>query len=122
MADDIEGLGDVLKNMDDAGELILDATEVGMDIELRRTVNHIKNEYDRQKTGKGFTDSRNSIDSDTEREKKEVVGYVHVGTPYSPHLELRMSGMYAFLWPGTNDRAQDIKDGIAKNVRLITGR
>ena len=88
-----------------------------MDVELRKTVNHIKTEYNRPSGGKGFTDRtgnlRNSINSKTESKGKEVVGYTYAGEDYAPHVEQRYEGRYAFLWPGTNDRGARIARGEA---------
>lgn len=124
MRSDIEGMNEVLRNMDAAEKRIAKAALSGMDYGVRDTANHIKVEYSRPRTGKGFTDRtanlRNSIGGKAGMERKEVVGYVHAGwgpEDYAGHVEMRWEGKYAYLWPGTNDKAKDIKDAVADSIK-----
>jgi glyoxylate utilization-related uncharacterized protein len=125
MRSDIDGLNDVLRNMDAAEKRVFKAALSGMDYGVRDAANHVKVAYSRPRTGKGFTDRtgtlRNSRGSKAGMEKEEVVGYVHAGwgpVDYAGHVEMRWEGKYAYLWPGTNDKAKDIKDAVADSVKV----
>lgn len=117
----IEGLDKVLRNLDDVGAKILKAGLIGMDYALRDTTNHIKVEYNRTRSGKGFADRtgrlRNSIAFKKFIERQRAIGYITAGMPYAPHVELRHEGKYAYLWPGVKEKQKDIKKRIADSVR-----
>jgi len=101
-------------------QFYLKAAEGRMDYELRKTVNHIKVEYSRPTTGKGFTDRtgnlRNSTGYEVERTDKDVTGWVNATMDYAEAVEVKYSGRFAFLWPGVNDKKQDILDGVEQSM------
>ena len=121
MAKSIEGLDKVTRNIDTAQKDIMKAAAAGMDYGLRGAVNHIKTEYSRPSTGKGFTDRtgnlRNSLAKKTEPGSDKVVGWVYATEEYAPQVELRWEGKYAYMLPGVKDKETDIKDAIGDAVK-----
>lgn len=119
----IEGMDEVLRNLQAAEDGIMKATAAGMDFALRDTVNHIKTAYSRPRTGKGFADRttnlRNSINKAQEILTMMVIGWIFATMPYASHVELRHEGMYAYLWPGTKDKEKDILNNISRFIKLF---
>ena len=114
---------EVFRKIDRINGGIVGAMKDGLDIALREVVDYIKVEYARPNTGKGFTDRtanlRNSIGSDSEMRHNGVLGVVRAKMEYAPIVETLNSGMYAFLWPGTNEKGDLIVDRIGSAVKLI---
>ena len=67
----MEGLDEVLKNLNKAEADILKATAKGMKIATIKTESHVKAEYQRAVTGKGF-DNRSAKLRASIRQKVEV--------------------------------------------------
>jgi len=119
----VEGLKELLGKIDKLPDAYLKAIGGVMDNELRKTVNHIKVEYSRPNTGKGFTDQtgnlRNSLAHKIETMFKEVNGWVYAGMDYAERVELQFTGRYAFLWPGVQDREDEILQAIVKAMKSV---
>lgn len=120
---DVEGLDEVLRNMAKVVPGVLEATAEGMDYALRDTVNHIKTEYSRPRTGKGFADRttnlRNSINKAQETLALLVIGWIFASMSYAIHVELGNEGQYAYLWPGTKEKEKDILNNISRFIKLF---
>ncbi len=121
----IEGLDKILINLDKLGRSAQSAVQGGMDYGLRDTVNYMKTEFNRDKTGRGFSDQtgnlRNSQDHAIRVEGDNVVGYVHEGEPYAEYVEFRWDGKYAHLMPACQEKGKDVKATLAKAVKQIIG-
>jgi hypothetical protein len=109
---------EVCANLDKAEAEIVRLFTRGMTLATLATESHIKKDYNRAKTGKGFTDRtgtlRRSIGSKVvvQVSKHLVIGYVFAGTYYAVYVEFRWGGRYAYLWPGITD----MKDQIWKTL------
>ncbi len=119
-----DGSAEIFRNLDAISRNLAGAMELGLGAGLRGTSDHIKTEYSRPATGKGFTDRtanlRNSIDSATERVGRyRVEGAVFANEDYAPYVETRHEGRFAFLFPGTMDRANDIVGAVAAAVKPL---
>ncbi len=105
----VYNIDEVLKNLDKAEAEIIKNLYRGIQLATLATESHIKKEYNREKTGKGFTDRtgtlRRSIGSKTvyRLNKNLVIGYIFAGTYYAVYVEFRWGGKYAYLWPGITD-------------------
>lgn len=104
----VYGVAEMLRKLDIAESEILKATEKAIKLSMEKTEEHIRTEYQRQTTGKGFTDRtgnlRRSIDSTVVvNAKSDITGYVHAGTSYAVDVECRSSGKFAYLLPGLMD-------------------
>ena len=114
MPDEMDGLKDVLKELDKAGADIVAGAAKGMTLATLATERHIKKEYSRPRTGKGFTDRtarlRASIGQAVQVTKNAIIGVVYAGTHYAVYVEFRWSGKYAYLWPGVKDMKKQIWD------------
>ena len=110
----VYGIDEVLKNLDIAQAEIIRLLYDGVNLAALTTESHIKKDYNRAKTGKGFTDRtgtlRRSVGSHTiyHASKNIVIGYVFAGTFYAVYVEFRWGGGYAYLWPGIMDMKQTI--------------
>ena len=121
----LHGLNDVLANLNKYERLGYEASERGVKKAVFATVAHIKKEYRRNVTGKGFSNVsgllRASIRSEVKLESGRIIGYVIAGwggkregkSSYAPYVEFRWGGRYAYLWPGVKDMKKEIE-------RLIT--
>lgn len=102
----VYGIEEVLENLDKAKAEIVKKLYDGVNLAALATESHIKKEYRRPVTGKGFSDPtgtlRRSIGSHTvyHASKDMVIGYVFAGTFYAVYVEFRWGGQYAYLWPG----------------------
>ncbi len=117
-----QGLDKVLKNLDAAEGAIVNAAARGMGKAALLTEAHIKVNYNRERTGKGFTDRssllRNSIGSAVVVANKDfIMGYVFAGKDYAVYVENRWSGKFAFLWPGVQDMKTKIFAILAEETR-----
>ena len=124
MAEFFQGMNKVLKTLDAAEGAILTAAARGMGKAALLTEAHIKVNYNRQRTGKGFTDRssflRNSIGSAVVVANKNfIMGYVFAGKDYAVWVEHRWSGKYAFLWPGVQDMRTKIFATLAEEMRGV---
>ena len=116
-------LQEVFRNIDRINGGVIGAMKDGLDIGLFETVDFVKTEYARPSTGKGFTDRtgnlRNSIGSDSQFVHGGVLGVVRAKMDYAPIVETRSDGMFAFLWPGVNEKGDLILSRIGSAVKLI---
>lgn len=114
---------EVFRNIDRINGGVHAAMKDGLDIGLREAVDHIKINYSRPNTGKGFTDRtanlRNSLSSDSELTVKGVEGVVTADMPYAEFVETIGEGKYASLWPGTVDMGDNFLKRIGDAVKLI---
>jgi len=127
MPDEMEGLRDVLKELNKAGDDIIKGVAGGMKLATLATSSHIKREYNRPATGKGFANRtgrlRASIGQSVEITKTAVIGIIYAGTEYAVYVESRWSGKYAFLWPGVIDMRKKIIDFLVQGAkRGLKGR
>lgn len=115
----IDGLDQVLSNIDKKEKAIYKAIASGIDYGLTETVNFIKEEYVWNKNHKGFNDItanlRNSISHkiDTTSHfigKGHVYGWIYAGMSYAPYVELRWEGKHAYLYPGVKEKEEFILD------------
>lgn len=119
----VYGVEEVCKNLDKAEEEIIRLFHRGMTLATLATESHIKKDYNRAKTGKGFTDRtgtlRRSIGSKVviRLSKHLVVGYVFAGTNYAIYVEFRWGGRYAYLWPGITDMKEQIWKTLVKETK-----
>jgi len=110
----VYGIDEVLKRLDAAEKEILRGLHRGMTEATLATEVHIKKEYQRPVTGKGFTDRtgalRKSIGSKVvfHASKHVVIGYIFAGMRYAVNVEFRWGGKYAYLWPGVMDMKSKI--------------
>lgn len=126
MPETIEGLDEVLKNLHKAEADILKATERGMEIATIKTESHIKTEYQRAVTGKGFDNRtgklRASIRQKVDVIKTKVIGWIIAGSgevDYAPYVEFRWSGKYAYMWSGVNDMRKEIFRILEKELKGV---
>ena len=113
-----QGLDKVLKNLDAAEGAIVNAAARGMGKAALLTEAHIKVEYNRERTGKGFTDRtsllRQSISHKVTIERGMIVAWIFAsgGGPgedaYAHHVEHIVGGKYAFMLPGFLDMKREI--------------
>jgi len=118
----LHGVNNVLRNLDKHERAGIKASERGVKKAALATATHIKREYRREVTGKGFTNRtgrlRASIGSKVVfKSKYVIIGYVYAGTLYAPYVEFRWGGKYAYLWPGVRDMQSEIWDIIKKEIR-----
>ncbi|KKL72798.1 hypothetical protein LCGC14_2081310 [marine sediment metagenome] len=124
MPDEMEGLKDVLKNLDKSGEDIIAGLKVGMTAATIATESHIKRAYNRPATGKGFANRsgklRASIRQSVQVTRTAIIGFIHAGSgevDYAAWVEFRWSGKYAYLWPGIIDMRKKIWDLLFKGAQ-----
>lgn len=114
---------EVFRNIDRINGGVIGAMKDGLDIGLREAVDHIKVDYSRPRTGKGFTDRtanlRNSIGQDSQLVHRGVVGVVRAKMKYAPVVETRSEGKFAFIWPGVNDMGDNFLKRIGDAVKQI---
>lgn len=114
---------EVFRNIDRINGGVNSAMKDGLDIGLREAVDHIKINYSRPNTGKGFTDRtanlRNSLSQDSQLTVNGVEGWVTANMPYAERVETVVEGKYAFLWPGTLDMGDNFLKRIGDAVKLI---
>jgi hypothetical protein len=114
---------EVFRNIDRIDGGIYNAMKGGLDIGLIEAVDHIKVAYSRPTTGKGFTDRtgnlRNSLGHESQLSFGGVVGVIRAKMPYAPVVETRREGMYAFMWPGVMDMADNFLERIGDSVKLL---
>ena len=119
----VYGVEEVIKNLEKAEQEIIRLFYRGMDLATLATSSHIKKNYNRAKTGKGFTDQtgtlRRSIGSKVviRLSKHMVVGYVFAGTYYAVYVEFRWGGRYAYLWPGIVDMKKQIWETLVEETK-----
>ena len=118
----LHGLNDLLKNLDKAGDDILKTAGSGIGKAAMSTASHIKKEFRRNVTGKGFDNVtgllRASIGSKVVfTTKAYAIGYVYAGTHYAPYVEFRWNGKYAYLWPGLIEMKSEILKILTKELR-----
>ncbi len=120
----VEGLNDIFKNIDKAKDNALKNLYSGMDYGCRDAVNYIKKEYadNCEQTGHGFTSRthnlQNSINSQPFVVAGNVIGVIFADMSYAPYVELKYEGQNAYLWPGANDKKDDIVKAIIKFVKV----
>lgn len=124
MAEDLEGLKEVLKNLDIAGDEIVKGLITGMTAATIATESHIKQEFNRPATGKGFANRtgklRASIRQDVEVKKNAIIGHIIAGSgaiDYAPYVEFRWSGKYAYMWPGIQEMKKRIFELLIKGAK-----
>lgn len=114
---------EVFRNIDRITGGISGAMKDGLDIALREAVDHIKQEYSRPATGKGFTDRtanlRNSLGQDSQLVFGGVLGVIFAKMSYAPVVETRHDGKFSFMWPGVRDKADNFVMRIANSVKGI---
>jgi len=120
----IYGLDTVLKNLDRAEAEIVKAGVKGVGLASLATEAHIKKEFQRQRTGKGFTDRtgtlRRSIGHHVIIESKSyIMGYIYAGTYYAIYVECRWNGKYAFLLPGLMEMQGKIWTILEKTLKAL---
>ena len=115
MPEDMKGLKEVLKNLDKSGADIVAGAAKGMKKATIATESHIKTQYQRNRTGKGFDNItgklRASIREEVEVTKKAIIGWIIAGSgeaDYAAYVEFRWSGKYAYMWPGIKDMTKRI--------------
>lgn len=117
----IEGLKEVLKELDKAGADIIQGVAKGMKKATIATESHIKSKYNRPATGKGFANRtgrlRASIGQAVQITRDAIIGIVYAGTHYAPYVEFRWSGKYAYLWPGIKDMKKKIWDFLYEGAK-----
>ena len=120
------GEKDILKNLTKYEAAGFKATERGVKKAAIATASHVKREYNRPSTGKGFSNVsgllRSSIRGVVVASGKKIIGYVIAGTGklhYAPYVEFRWGGKYAYLWPGVKDMKKEIKAIIKKELKGI---
>ena len=118
----MEGLKGVLKNLDKAEKEIVKGAERGMKKAVLATSSHIKKEFRRSVTGKGFDNRTGRLRATINgkviwKSKYVLVGYVYAGTHYAVYVEFRWSGKYAYLWPGIIEMKKEIYKLIEKETR-----
>jgi len=101
---------------------VLKSTGKGMEKAAMATASHIKKDYRRRVTGKGFDNVtgllRASIGSKVVLTGIfYIIGYVYAGTHYAVYVEFRWNGKYAYLWPGVIDMKSEIMKILAKEIR-----
>ncbi len=96
--------------------LLAGVGEAGMEIST-----HIKVEYQRPITGKGFTDItgflRKSINSVAFVIPRGIRGLVFAGANYAEHVEHVAGGKYAFMLPGFLEKRSDIVPTVVRRAR-----
>jgi len=120
----VEGLAEILKNLKKSEKEIIAGLTVGMTAATIATESHIKREFNRPATGKGFANRtgklRASIRQDVQITKKAIIGWIIAGSgeaDYAPYVEHRWSGKYAYLWPGIKEMKSRIKELLVKGAR-----
>lgn len=118
------GLNEILKNLDRAEAEIVKQGAKAMEIASLATEAHIKKEFQRQRTGKGFTDRtgtlRRSIGHHVIIESKSyIMGVVYAGTYYAVYVECRWNGKYAYLLPGLMEMKGKIWTILEKTLKAI---
>ena len=124
MPDEMEGLKEVLKELTKAGGDIVEGVTGGMLQATIATESHIKREYNRPATGKGFANRtgklRASIRKKVQVTRSAITGWIIAGSgevDYAPFVEFRWSGKYAFLWPGVIDMRKTIIELLEKGAK-----
>lgn len=120
----IYGLDTILKNLDRAEAEIVKAGVKGVELASLATEAHIKKEYRRPVTGKGFTDRtgtlRRSIGHHVIIESKSyIMGFIYAGTYYAVYVECRWNGKYAYLLPGLMEMKGNIRAILEKTLKAI---
>ena len=127
----VHGLDNVLRNLKAAEQKGARAAARGVTKAAMATAAHIKKEYRRNVTGKGFSNVtgmlRASIVSEVELKKGQVIGYVIAGwggqregkSSYAPYVEFRWGGRYAYLWPGVKDMKAEIERIITNEIKGV---
>jgi len=119
----VYGVEAICENLDKAEAEIVRLFYRGMDLATLATSSHIKKDYNRAKTGRGFTDRtgtlRRSIGSKVvyHASKHLVIGYIFAGTYYAVYVEFRWGGRYAYLWPGIIDMKYQIWKTLLNETR-----
>jgi len=123
------GVKNVLGNLDKAERAGRKAAERGITKAAMATAAHIKKEFRREVSGKGFQNRsgmlRASIRSEVRLKSNEVIGYVIAGwggtqkgkKSYAPYVEFRWSGKYAYLWPGVKEMKKKIDKIITDEMK-----
>ena len=123
------GVKNVLGNLDKAERAGRKAAERGITKAAMATAAHIKKEFRREVSGKGFQNRsgmlRASIRSEVRLKSNEVIGYVIAGwggtqkgkKSYAPYVEFRWSGKYAYLWPGVKAMKKKIEKIITDEMK-----
>jgi len=125
------GVKNVLGNLDKAERAGRKAAERGITKAAMATAAHIKKEFRREVSGKGFQNRsgmlRASIRSEVRLKSNEVIGYVIAGwggtqkgkKSYAPYVEFRWSGKYAYLWPGVKEMKKKIEKIITDEMKGV---
>lgn len=118
------GVDKVLENLDRAEREILKATARAMEIASLGVESHIKSEFRRPVTGKGFTDRtgtlRRSIGHHVIVERKDyVIGVVYAGVFYAVYVECRWNGKFAYLLPGLMEMKAKVWEILVRTLKEI---
>lgn len=121
----VYGIEEMLKKLDAAEAKIVKKFHQGITLASLATESHIIKDYNRAKTGKGFTDRtgnlRRSVGSKVVFVSTNImIGYVFAGgafAPYAVYVEFRWGGKYAYLWPAMMDMRSQIWQIIKKETR-----
>lgn len=104
-----------------ANKRIVNALFAGVTEAALATVEHIKVEYQRPITGKGFTDrtsqTRRSITHKVVLSPRGIRGFIISGAEHSIHLEHVAGGKYAYMLPGFLEMRGRLLPIITKRAR-----
>ncbi len=127
----IHGLDHVIRKLKASEQKGVRAAARGVTKAAMATAAHIKKEYRRNVTGKGFNNVssllRASIRSEVKLESGVILGYVIAGwggqregkSSYAPYVEFRWGGRYAYLWPGVKDMKAEIERLITEEIKGV---
>jgi len=108
----IHGTKELAKELDSRFEKIRAAARDALDYALENTVTYMKEEFDKEKTGRGFRDRtgnlRNSESHKIEENPRKVRGVIRAGMPYALAVETRREGRNAFMYPALQEKKEFI--------------
>lgn len=117
----VVGLNNILRNIDRAGKGVIKGVLKGMGEAAQATAKYSKVQFNRSRTGRGFSDVtgrlRRSIDAAAIEEKAAVSGYIFADTPYAEAVEHRSSGKFAYLWPAVTEMGNNIFKLLGKRAK-----
>jgi hypothetical protein len=120
----VHGTEDVLRRLEFYENAYIQRLAIALEFAGDMLVNYIKTEYDRPKTGKGFTDQTGNLRNSISRSKAVVDGdsvtvWVYAGMEYAVIVELEHGRIYAYMLPALNDKRGEILGIIQTALRKV---
>lgn len=109
----VTGMEETIGNLRGLESAYLKRLAIALEFAADMLVNYIKTEFDRPKTGRGFTDRTTNLRNSISRSKAIIDGdtvtvWVFAGMEYAAIVELHHGRIYAYLLPGLNDKRREI--------------